>query len=368
MLKKISKRIATLFVISFIALTLTLPAKAASNTLGISVQVVRSTDVSKSNLANNNNLWFRIEPGKIGTRALSIRSASDIDQRIDLSIAARKTVNGQLKLDPETESPVNKWASFSQQHFILRARDTQSVTLKLAVPQSTQIDTYQPALLIKASAAVTDSAQYKVPNALQYTQGMFVGVGTMNQIPTSFTINDVHGETTTTGHQLVLDLQNTGKTPLQLTGSLQLSNATFNGPTLGPYNFYTDSIQPGETGHAYIPVGPEVTEDKWKIYADVSQANIEETKIFVKDITFKNGDNTNSIFISLGIIFASILLALWAISTLRKIRRKKIEEKLAAAAFEAQRQAELKLIEELQAQVSQLTKKPRTPRQGKPKA
>lgn len=367
MFRLIAKQMAAVFAVAFLALMTPLSAKAAPNTLGISVQVVRATDISHSNLANNNNLWFRIEPGKKGTRELSIKSASDIDQRIDMSIAARKSVNGEMKLDPETESPVNKWASFSQQHFILRAHDTQSVMLTLAVPQEAHIDVYQPALLIRASAAVADSAQYKVPNALQYTQGMFVGVGTMNQIPTSFSINNVYGVTTSTGHQLVLDLQNTGKTPLQLTGSLQLSSATFNGPTLGPYNFYTDSIQPGETGHAYIPVGPEVTEDKWKIFADVSQANIEEIKTFITVISFNNGASASPLLISLAVLLVSILLAHWSVSTLRKIRRKKELERLAAKELEAQRQAERELIAKLQAQVSKLTKNPRTPRKVKTK-
>lgn len=343
------------------------PGRAfAEDSLGVSLQVIQGSSDASANLANNNNLWFISPPGKSVSRSFNLRSASNIAQRVTLSVSARRTVNGNLELDSDSVSPVNEWTTFSKQSFFLGPHAIQTVTMTIKVPADAEVNVYTPALLVQVRSANKSTSQYKVPNALRLVQGMFVGAGTTAEMSPAFSIDDVYGGTTTAGHELIVDLKNTGKTPLQLTGSLQLSNATFDGPVQGPYNFFTDVIPVGETGHAYIPVDSRITEDKWKIFADVKQGGIEVTKTFVKDIRF-NTDNTMLIAIaSSAAVILGLAIALISIYTLRRLRTKRQLELEMEQKRVADREAELERIAQLEAQLAKLQKPTRTRKTKKP--
>ena len=223
------------------------PAFADNQGLGIAIQVIQGKDDSSKDLNKNNRLWFVIAPGKSGSRDFQIRSASDIAQKIHLGIGAQKQENGVRQYDPEGSTPASDWASFSRNDFVLAPRTTASISMKISVPANTDVQTLQPSLLVQASAVKSASAQYKVPTALQFSQDIFLGVGTSDQFLTKFSIDDVYGANTNEGHVLILKLSNSGKTPVALTGDLQLSNLTFAGLTVGPLQFVSPSIQPGES-------------------------------------------------------------------------------------------------------------------------
>ncbi len=334
----------------------------AEDTLGVSMQVIQGSSDASADLAQNNNLWFLAPPGETVSRSFNLRSASSISQLVHLEVMARKSLNGVLELDSQSKSVVSNWTSFSRQDFNLPARQSETITMTIRVPLDAEVNVYEPALVIQVKSASKSKSQYKVPNALQFVQGMFVGAGTTDQIAPNFTIEDVYGASTTDGHQLIIDLKNTGKTPLQLTGSLQLSNATFAGPVQGPYNFFTDIIAVGATGHAYVPVGPEITEDRWKIFADVKQGGVNITKTLVKDIRFSQDDMSLIGMLSGASIFIGLTVALISIRILRRLRRQKSLEAESAA---QEREAELARIADLEAQLATL-KKPRAASKSKP--
>jgi len=347
------------------------PAFADNQGLGIAIQVIQGKDDSSKDLNKNNRLWFVIAPGKSGSRDFQIRSASDIAQKIHLGIGAQKQENGVRQYDPEGSTPASDWASFSRNDFVLAPRTTASISMKISVPANTDVQTLQPSLLVQASAVKSASAQYKVPTALQFSQDIFLGVGTSDQFLTKFSIDDVYGANTNEGHVLILKLSNSGKTPVALTGDLQLSNLTFAGLTVGPLQFVSPSIQPGESVEVPVKVDEKVTEAKWQILVRAQQGSIQETRTFDKDISFKGVNYVQLAITSSGIILVSLALLLIAIRTLRSIKRKQLEEQRSKDEAEAARLAEAERVAELERQLAEMQAvlvKPKTKRKPSAKA
>lgn len=330
------------------------PAVADNQGLGIAIQVIQGKNDSSKDLNKNNRLWFVIAPGQSGSRDFQIRSASDIAQKIHLGIGAQKQVNGVRQYDPEGSTPASDWASFSRNDFVLAPRTTASISMKISVPANTDVQTLQPSLLVQASAVKSASAQYKVPTALQFSQDIFLGVGTSDQFLTKFSIDDVFGANTNEGHVLILKLSNSGKTPVALTGDLQMSNLTFAGLTVGPLQFVSPSIQPGESVEVPVKVDEKVTEARWRILARAQQGSIQEARTFDKDISFKGVNYVQLAITSSTIILVSLALLLIALRTLRSIKRKQLEEQRIKDEAEAERLAEAERVAELERQLAEM--------------
>ena len=349
------------------------PAFADNQGLGIAIQVIQGKDDSSKDLNKNNRLWFVIAPGKSGSRDFQIRSASDIPQKIHLGIGAQKQVNGVRQYDPEGITPARDWATFSKNDFVLAPRTTVSLSMNIAVPANADVQTLQPSLLVQASAVKSASAQYKVPTALQFSQDVFLGVGTSDQFLTKFSIDDVYGANTNDGHVLILKLTNAGKTPVALTGDLQLSNITFAGLTIGPLQFVSPSIQPGESAEVPVKVDEKVTEARWQILVRAQQGSIQETRTFEKDISFKGVNYVQLAITSSAIILVSLTVLLIGLRTLRSIRRKQLEEQRAKDEAEAERLAEAARVAELERQLAEMQAalakpKPKAKRKPRPQA
>jgi hypothetical protein len=332
----------------------TVAARAAQNTLGVSIQVLLGPDDSSKSVNQNNRLWFVIEPGKSGTREIVVSSTSNIAQKVHLSVGARVQVNGQLNFDDTGTTPVNSWTSYSKNDFSLAPNAQEQVTMKISVPENSAVQVLQPALLVEASGLTSKSAQYKIPTEMRFVQGMFVGVGTADAMNTAFTIDDVVGSNGVNGHVLHVQLSNTGKTPIAVQGSIQLSNLTFKSPTVGPIEFSTGTISPGKSDYAEIKVGKAVPEGKWSIYVTAKQGDIVQTKTFEKDIRFNGLNPISLIVFSVSIILVSLLLAFIALRTLRSIKRKQLEEQRAKDEAEAERIAEAARVAELERQLAEM--------------
>ena len=349
------------------------PAFADNQGLGIAIQVIQGKDDSSKDLNKNNRLWFVIAPGKSGSRDFQIRSASDIPQRIHVDIGAQKQVNGVRQYDPEGTTPAGAWATFSKNDFVLEPRTTVLVSVTISVPGDAPIQTLQPSLLVQASATQSETAQYKVPTALQFSQDMFLGVGTSEEFLTKFSIDDVYGANTNDGHVLIVKVSNTGKTPVALTGDLQLTNMVFAGLTVGPLQFVSQSIAPGESAEVPVKVDETVTESKWRILVRAQQGSIQETRTLEKDISFKGTNYVQLAVTSSIIILSSLALLFIALRTLRSIKRKQLEDQRIKDEAEAERLAEAARVAELERQLAEMQaalvkpkRKPGSPKTPKP--
>lgn len=295
-------------------------ANAAGNDLGVAVQVLVGGQDSSKDVNQNNKLWFVIEPGSSGSRTIMVASTSNVDQRVELSIGAQKETNGVLAYDQDGQTKASDWASFSKNNFILKANKSAEITMTLKVPKDAAIEVLKPALLVQAKAAKTSNAQYKIPTAMRFIQGMFLGVGTADAFATKFTIDDVYGLTASQGREIYIKFSNTGGTPIALEGDLQLSSQTFAGQNFGPFLFSTATILPGTSGLTSIPADAAVSEDNFRILIRAQMGEVEVSREFTKDLTFPAPSPWQGVILNLGIIAIASIVGVVALRTLRRTK------------------------------------------------
>lgn len=330
-----------------------MPTVAAEGNLGLSLQILQG-DSSKSGLESNTRLWFVVEPGKSKSRTFIVQSTAAVSEKISLSIGAVKRVNGQSQLAIGETSPIENWVSFNTNDFILAPKADKKIVMTLKVPVDEDINSFSAMLLVKASSISNQKSKdaYSVPGAAQIAAPIFLGVGTEDEFITEFEIKDVFGVDTTEGKALRVEIKNNGKTPVSILGDVQVTGITFQTDTLGPFNYETETIAPGESKFADAIVGDQIVEGKWRIYITASQGAITETREFEKNITYTTTNSLLPLLIRVAIGVISLLLLLWAY---RAFRPRVVQRRGLAANKENKISEETRaLIAELEAKATAL--------------
>ena len=278
--------------LSLLLLTLPLqhgiPAYAVNEDLGLSLDVLPSADPEISRLTQGQALWFVIPPGSSKSRQVRVTSSAAVSEEITLSIGFLNRIDGVPTIDDSKESQTKPWAKFSSERFILKPRESKIIDFTYSIPIDTEIGIHEAFLYAtESSVQRTSTDEYRVPQNARIASPIFLGVGTSLQITTDFTIEDVSGVVVDGTRQLKIDFKNTGKTPLSLSGSVQLSSAEFQNNLVGPLPFTSVVIRPGILGYVLIPAPEQLTPGKWKILVSATQISTTKTREFTKDLTFK---------------------------------------------------------------------------------
>ena len=295
-----------------------MPTVAAEGNLGLSLQILQGNS-SKSGLESNTRLWFVVEPGKSKSRTFIVQSTAAVSEKISLSVGAVKRVNGQSQLAIGETSPIENWVSFDTNDFVIAPKADKKIVMTLTVPVDEDINTFSAMLLVKASGISNQKSKdaYSVPGAAQIAAPIFLGVGTEDEFITEFEIKDVFGVDTTEGKALRVEIKNNGKTPVSILGDVQVTGITFQTETLGPFNYETETIAPGESKFADAIVGDQIVEGKWRIYITASQGAITETREFEKNITYTGSNSLFLLLVRVVIGVISLLLLLWVYRAFR---------------------------------------------------
>jgi hypothetical protein len=151
---------------------------------------------------------------------------------------------------------------------------------------------------------------------------MFVGVGSYAEFRSNFEIVDVDGYINSKGNAARVFLKNTGRVPILLNGDVSFQDATFGGPVLGPFDFSTSRISPGQTAFAAVQLPETITESKWKIFTKASVGINTKTRIFEKDLSFTGVSLFTRTFQAL-LAAASLLGLLWSWRQFRPSKRQR---------------------------------------------
>lgn len=279
-------------VLSFLLVALPLQygihAYAVNEDLGLSLDVLPSTDPEISRLTQGQALWFVIPPGDSKSRQVRVTSSAAVSEEITLSIGFLNRINGVPTIDDSKESQTEPWAKFSSEQFILKPRESKVIQFTYSIPIDTEIGIHEAFLYATASSVQrTSTEEFRVPQNARIASPIFLGVGTSLQITTDFIIDDVSGVVVDGIRQLKIDFKNTGRTPLSLSGSIQLSSAEFQNNFVGPLPFTSVVIRPGILGYVLVPAPERLTPGKWKILVSATQISTTKTREFTKELTFK---------------------------------------------------------------------------------
>jgi hypothetical protein len=282
---------------------------AANSSLGLSLDVLPSNDPEINRLTVGQSLWFVIPPGQNKSRQVRVSSSSRIPQVVTLSIGYLNRINGIATIDDSKKSETAPWASFTPETFTLAPRGSKIIEFKYQIPEGAEIGIHEAFLYATANSTGPAS--------------IFLGVGTSAQIDTNFSIDNVSGVVVDGVRNLKIDLSNTGKTPLNLAGNIQLSSTEFKGLLIGPLLFTSVVIRPGIDSYVLIPAPPELMPGEWKILVTATQISNTKTKEFTKNIDFKAPSNFVPNLLRIFIVLFFALILYFSLRVLRAPRKNK---------------------------------------------
>ena len=252
---------------------------AAKASLGLSANVLQSQD-SASAIGANSSLWFLLKPGASTVRQISVRSLANVPMTVTTKIGYGMYLNGVAEFDESKNSEAAKWISFSEPTFTLGVGATHIISMKMSIPGSTLIGTNLATLFINGSPlkAEKQTSKYAVPGAARIAIPMFIGVGTMAQIATSFSIDKTRIYNDQGGRFASLRVTNNGKTPIAPSGSIMIQNESGDVKFSKPVLLYSKTLIPGESGLITVKIPTAVPNGKWVFKETLSQGAFSESK------------------------------------------------------------------------------------------
>jgi len=265
---------------------------AAQDTLGFGINVIPDrTDQSDGALRGNQALWFAMSPGESITREFEIVSASDVEQDIEAEVLGLVIVNGEDQVDKSALSEVAPWVSFSPTPLVLPPRERAVLTMTVAAPLDAE-GAFQAYARIRATATQIpttqgdDETKAIIKGALAFDQRLWIGIGESGSLTTDFEIVDAVGLTVDEARTLQIEFANTGETPVAPRGTVELQSLDFTTLRVGPLDFGTATVLPGQSRYAQVILPEEVEPGPWKLLVIASQGNIKKTATFERDLTF----------------------------------------------------------------------------------
>jgi competence protein ComEA len=268
--------------------------KPAAGELGIGVEILPTQSDNPAQLGANSEMWFAIEPGQSAQRQFRIISTSDIVQSVVFELWQVTVVDGEPIIDRTTRSPSEEWVTFNPPKINLEPRGRQDVTMTYTIPANTEPAVFESYLRILVSAR--DAPVDENPNAgvqaviqgeLAFRKSVWLGIGDAANLATDLEISGVAGWLTDKNEKAVRVLiTNTGNTPIRPTGSVQIADPLFADNTFGPFEFRTNSINPGDSAYGDAIVDPAITDGRWSLFVQATQGSIRKTAKFDQEIRF----------------------------------------------------------------------------------
>ena len=289
-------------------------------------------DTSKE-WSNNSKLWLVAVPGEKSTRRFTVSNTSTKRIEVNLKLGGARILDGIISFDKDAKLKSEGYASFSENPVKLAPNEQKVIEVIFTVPSGVESfaeDGYLVASISGEKASSSNGLQVVIPTVYQYAYPMFVGVGSYAEFRSNFEIVDVGGYINSKGNALRVFLKNTGKIPILLNGDVSFQDATFGGPVLGPFDFSTSRISPGQTAFVAVQLPETITETKWKIFTKATIGINTKTRIFEKDLSFTRVSFLTRAIQAL-LAGLSLLGLLWSWRQFRPSRRKGVPDNPATA-------------------------------------
>jgi len=278
--------------------------------------------------SDNSKLWVVAAPGEKTVRRFTVSNTSSKRIEVNLKLGGAKILDGIISFDKNAKLKSESYASFSENPVKLSPNEQKVIEVIFSAPigaESFAEDGYLVASIAGDKVSSNSGLQVVIPTVYQYAYPMFVGVGSYAEFRSNFEIVDVDGYINSKGNALRVFLKNTGKIPILLNGDVSFQDATFGGPVLGPFEFSTSRISPGQTAFAAVQLPETITETKWKIFTKASVGINTKTRIFEKDLSFTGVSLfTRTVQVLLAIV--SFFGLLWSWRQFRPSKRQGVPE------------------------------------------
>ncbi len=322
---KIKKFLLGLLVLMVALSSVAAPINSAHADGGFFLRVLPD---SSREWSDNSKLWVVAAPGEKTVRRFTVSNTSSKRIEVNLKLGGAKILDGIISFDKDAKLKSESYASFSENPVKLSPNEQKVIEVIFSAPigvESFAEDGYLVASIAGEKVSSNSGLQVVIPTVYQYAYPMFVGVGSYAEFRSNFEIVDVDGYINSKGNALRVFLKNTGKIPILLNGDVSFQDATFGGPVLGPFDFSTSRISPGQTAYVAVQLPETITETKWKIFTKATVGINTKTRIFEKDLSFTGVSFfTRGIQVLLAIV--SFLGLLWSWRQFRPSKRQGVPE------------------------------------------
>jgi hypothetical protein len=322
---KIRRILRALLMLILTLTSVAAPISGAHAEGGFFLRVIPDTSKEWS---NNSKLWLVAVPGEKSTRRFTVSNSSSNRIEVNLKLGGARILDGIISFDKDAKLKSEGYASFSENPVKLAPNEQKVIEVIFSAPSGVESfaeDGYLVASIAGEKVSSSNGLQVVIPTVYQYAYPMFVGVGSYAEFRSNFEIVDVDGYINSKGNALRVFLKNTGKIPILLNGDVSFQDATFGGPVLGPFDFSTSRISPGQTAYVAVQLPETITETKWKIFTKATVGINTKTRIFEKDLSF-TGVSFFTRAVQVILAMVSFLGLLWSWRQFRPSKRQGVPE------------------------------------------
>lgn len=293
-------------------MTLAVSPFASASGLGIFISFEQSgeTDAEASG-----RIWGGGEAGTSFQRTMVIESLStDTDQAISFEINDQVTENETSFIDFSTPSRITDWVVFEPAAPILKPGERVEVTITFNIPAGTNDGAFNANIRTFSTAAApadeSDSdagTQAVIGTRLAIDAKVWLGVGDALALAPIFDIIGVDGALINEKKFVRVFFENTGISPVQPEGRMQLSDPNFVDRTFEPVDFSVPELQGGEIAFVDIPVPADLEDGYFRVFVTAQSGEVRITRLFEATLVF---DDPNKLSIpDLAIRIGAFLIA-----------------------------------------------------------
>ncbi len=241
-----------------------LATQAKAPPAGIGVRLVALPAGPTSDPLTRLYLIDRLAPGTRVSRQVQISNSTRAIANVAVYAAGASLGRDGLTFAPgRVQDQLSSWTSVSREVLRLRPGTDAVETVTLKVPKVASAG--EKYAVVWAQVAAASSTRRGVLLVNRVGIRMYVSVGLGGVRPPSFTIGPLSAKRSTTGQPFVaVPVHNTGEGPLNISGSLTLSNGP-GGVRGGPYPVtLSSSLAPGGSELATAVLSKQLPDGPWK--------------------------------------------------------------------------------------------------------
>lgn len=295
-----------------VAMTFAITPVASASGLGI---VISFEQTGETDAEASGRIWGGGEAGTSFQRVMRIQSLStDTPQLISFQLNDQVTEDGNSFIDFNASSRINDWVVFEPASPVIAPGESIEVTITFSIPPGTNDGAFNANIRTFSSAAagadVADSdagTQAVIGTRLAIDAKVWLGVGDALALAPVFDIIGVDGALIDEDKFVRVFFENTGISPVQPSGRMQLSDPNFVDRVFEPVDFSVPELQGGEIQFVDIPVPADLEDGFFRVFVTAQSGEVRITRLFEANLVF---DDPNKLAISdLAIRIAGFVIA-----------------------------------------------------------
>ena len=250
-------------------------AAAAPDRIGVRLIAVPS--VTSAALLGQSYIVGRLAPGARITRQIEITNSTPSTANVSVYAAGATQYRSIFGLAPgRSPNELSSWTSVSRNVVRMPSRTKTLETVTIAVPRGASSGERYAVVWAEVSAAVTGG----VTRVNRVGIRMYLSIGSGGVPRAQFAIGSLSASSSTTGYRLlVASIHNSGRSTLELGGTLTLSN----GPgrlSAGPFAIKLGlALAPGDTKPMTVRLDKRLPRGPWRIQLQLTSGLVEHTAV-----------------------------------------------------------------------------------------